>query len=1185
MAEKLDPAKWKENYEQALASLDADQRTVHDSVLYGEPGVSRVSAGAGSGKTKTMVVMIATAINKMGMDLGAIAALTFTRQGAAEMRERLSVLVPPPLQPLVLTARGGSIATFDSWITTRIFRNAKLRAPFRDGHQHSGRKGEFYDIAWWMRRIADICPTYEKPNANRPPWYVLNGIPGLPNFTGLDFFQRRESKKDELTDEEFKQVKTIGAIWTRVRAEGLRFDRDDTFRAAIKLAEDFAEATGTPRNLVIWSIQKFEEARAALGLWDTLDVMDTYMRHAPDSRRFVLVDESQDNNRILSKCAIDTARRSKDGRAVLVGDSAQSIFYFRGASPEVFQDLERTEGARALYLPRNYRSAYQIVQTGNLISEGAQWGMGIPAQATRALPGSIERMKEDSSLGVLKAAAEDIRRHLQLGVSPGQFAIIAPTNALVDAAQVQLDLLGIPSVRLGTMKGVWDVEATAATLAWIGIGVGAPLRSEDVVKTMSSPKLPYIGAAILAAAERETDVIYWAQRGGTGTAGQRATLQRWGELCGVLREVHTTLGWEALIAAVATVVGDEESPTISWSASEAVREQLEAQGKTMDDKLSPSLIWPAMIDRVRSYSAKKAPVEATGDTESQDAAVPGPAQAALTAALVLGDYDKLVQHAIICRKTPTVEEDMPFNIAEDPAAARAWVEAAEQLRRHRVSVCTVWVSKGLEWGTVFGVCPKAMFDNTRNTFPAQAEERFRLLYVMATRAAERLVFCTYDMRGTSELPAHIASRVMPYAADQHNLQSTVEALEGTQWRISGVVRGIQNSNWSAGHPVEAGLTVRVTPMERVTVDDFGDVPVYATPHTVSLSLGDASYPIYVDSSTRAASWASSCAVQLMRDLGEVIPAEHKAAQLVARARDSVEAWCATHGVPGRVLRDPPTQSPNGWDSAPVHVSVKQRYLAWLLREGLTEAYKGLRDITDSTFDDTLIGLGLDVNDLCSAPPAPTPPRVQGHVSVGHATQPADLVDTSAWVTLSSPRVEAQRDRQHFLVYPQNVPDSGTVTQLGVFLGVEGGPHTVAYTSMVPTKGLPVERLPVREGAIVIALTTRRVGDLVDTQGTASVVGPAGELSTLASWRLPPGLAPELRHRVRREVLAHLLSSMSSQPSPLGSWQRILYEVGVGLFLVEGAPFADPVGDARLFNSDASGRVTVPLLLPKTARVA
>lgn len=1191
---QLDPMKWQENYEQALASLDADQRAVHDAVLYGDPGVFRISAGAGSGKTKTTVVTIATAINKLGIGIGEIAALTFTRQGAAEMRERLSVLVPPAIQEAVLTARGGSIATFDSWISTRIFRNAKLRTAFRDGHQHSGRKGEFYAIDWWMRRIADVCPTYEKPNPSKPSWFVPNGIPGLPNFTGLDYFERRASGKDELSDDEYKQVKNIGAIWTRVRAEGLRFDRGDTFRAAVKLAEDFAEATGTPRNLVIWAIQKFEEARTTLGLWDTLDVMDTYMRHAEDSRRLVFVDESQDNNRILTRCAIDTARRAQKlgrsvGRAALVGDSAQSIFYFRGASPEVFQDLERTEGAKALYLPRNYRSAYQIVQMGNLISEGAQWGMGVPAQATRALPGDIERIHDDESLGVLKAAAEDIQRHLQLGVSPGQFAIIAPTNALVDAAQVQLDLLGIPSVRLGTMKGVWDVAETTATLTWVGIGVGAPLRSADVVKTMSHPKLPYIGAAILTAAERETDVIDWALRGGAGTSGQRGTLRRWADLCLALREAFTTLGWEALIAAVATVVGDDEAGTISWSSSKAVLDQLETQGTPSEGPLSPELIWPALIDRVRSLRPEKIDREVgSAPVEDKDNAVPGPAQAALTAALVLGSYDKLMQHAIVCRKTPTVEEDMPFDVAADPVAARAWVETAEQLRKHRVSVCTVWVSKGLEWHTVFGVCPKLMFDGTRNTFPAQAEERYRLLYVMGTRAAERLVFCTYTMRGVVGPPAHITTRVLPYVADQQRLQSVVEALEGTQWRISGVVRGIQNASWAAGHPVEAGLVVSVTPQERGTVDDFDDIPVYVTPHTVALRLGDATYPVYTVSSPLAAGWASACALQLTQNLGEVIPAEHKAAQLVARARESIVAWRKAHGVPGEVLLDGPSQTSNGWDTAPVHVPVKQRYLAWLLREGLTEAYRGLRDITDSTFDETLISLGLDVNDLCGKLPPTPPPPVPGRVSVGHATQPTDLMDTGSWLTLSNPHVEAQRDRQHFLPYPQNAVDSGAATQLGVFLGVEGGQHTILYTTLIPSKmpdGLHVERLPVREGAIVVALTTRRVGDLVDIQGTASIVGPMGALATLVSWRLPPGLTPELRHRVRREVVAHLLSSMTSQPAPLGSWQRILYEAGVGLFLSEGSGFSDPTGDAQLFHPQARGRVTLPLLLPKTARVA
>ncbi|HET9226096.1 MAG TPA: UvrD-helicase domain-containing protein, partial [Thermoanaerobaculia bacterium] len=81
-----------------LDALDPEQRSAAEIV----DGPLLIVAGPGTGKTRTLTHRIAHVISERGIPPGQCLALTFSRRAAAEMGERLAVLIPGQ-QPVVAT--------------------------------------------------------------------------------------------------------------------------------------------------------------------------------------------------------------------------------------------------------------------------------------------------------------------------------------------------------------------------------------------------------------------------------------------------------------------------------------------------------------------------------------------------------------------------------------------------------------------------------------------------------------------------------------------------------------------------------------------------------------------------------------------------------------------------------------------------------------------------------------------------------------------------------------------------------------------------------------------------------------------------------------------------------------------------------------------------------------------------
>ncbi|MDO5067346.1 MAG: DNA helicase PcrA [Propionibacteriaceae bacterium] len=302
-----------------LAGLNPPQR---DAVTHaGSPVL--VVAGAGSGKTRVLTRRIAHLVGVRGVHPGAVLAITFTNKAAAEMRERVADLV-------------GNRARL-MWVST--FHSACVRILRADIDRFQLAKSfSIYDDADAKRLMGLVLRDQECDPKQYPVRAVMNAI---------------STWKNELVDFETAAELASGPH-QKVHAEVYR-DYQARLRAANAL--DFDDLIMTTVNL----FQAFP------------DVREKYRRRF----RHVLVDEYQDTNHaqyalIRELCGdTDPVAGEKSVAAaelMVVGDSDQSIYAFRGATIRNILDFEADfPGARTIVLDQNYRSTNTILQAANAV--------------------------------------------------------------------------------------------------------------------------------------------------------------------------------------------------------------------------------------------------------------------------------------------------------------------------------------------------------------------------------------------------------------------------------------------------------------------------------------------------------------------------------------------------------------------------------------------------------------------------------------------------------------------------------------------------------------------------------------------------------------------------------------------------------------------------------------------------
>ena len=283
-----------------------------------------IVAGAGTGKTRTLVYRVAHLLGR-GVPPERILLLTFTRRAAQEMLARAEKLVGSESRAV----HGGTFHGTAHRLLRRFGPEAGIAGDFTILDQ-----GDAEDL---MQLSRAAC--------------------GLADKT------KRFPKKETLHHVYSRHVNTeipVGAILREEYPRFIEFEDDFTRVFADYTARKQARNLLDYDDLLLyWAMLLETEAARSIG-----DRIGALYDH-------ILVDEYQDTNVLQARILKGMCRVHRN--LTVVGDDAQSIYAFRGATIRNILDFPREfPGAKVVTLEQNYRSTQPILDASNLLISRAE---------------------------------------------------------------------------------------------------------------------------------------------------------------------------------------------------------------------------------------------------------------------------------------------------------------------------------------------------------------------------------------------------------------------------------------------------------------------------------------------------------------------------------------------------------------------------------------------------------------------------------------------------------------------------------------------------------------------------------------------------------------------------------------------------------------------------------------------
>jgi DNA helicase II / ATP-dependent DNA helicase PcrA len=384
-----------------------------------EAGPLLVLAGAGTGKTRTLVARAAWLRDTQGMQANRILLLTFTRRAAGDMLARAA------------SRTGGS--------TGRICGGTFHAIAHKIIRQHA----ESFSLPPQFT-ILDQSDATEVLDVLRPDHGLAEGGQRSPRAaTCADIYTRCVN-----TGRPVSEVVTASFPWcVPFTAELASLFRAYTARKRDRHLLDFDDL------LLLWQAALADPAAGPVlrGMFDA-----------------VLVDEYQDVNTV--QASIVRLLQPDGKQLTCVGDDAQAIYGFRGADPAHLRQLASDyPGLDIVRLHRNYRSRQGVLDLANLIRPSAP-GLDLTLTGDRG-PGVAPLLVRchDEATQAREICAR-ILEAVEDGAALRDQAVLVRAGHHSDILEIELSARKIPYVKFGGLRftdtaHVKDFLAAARILA------------------------------------------------------------------------------------------------------------------------------------------------------------------------------------------------------------------------------------------------------------------------------------------------------------------------------------------------------------------------------------------------------------------------------------------------------------------------------------------------------------------------------------------------------------------------------------------------------------------------------------------------------------------------------------------------------------------------------------------------
>lgn len=436
------------------AALNSQQLA---AVTAGE-GPSLVIAGAGSGKTRTLVYRVAYLIDS-GIDPSHILLLTFTRKSSQEMLDRAGELIGVRSERV----RGGTFHSVANMLLRRYGRSIGLEPGFTILD-----RGDAEDLIALVR--AQL---------------------------GLNEKDKRFPRKGTIAEMFSKSENTLRPLDEIVVEE---FDHFSDHLDALEQLQRGYQASKRQRQLVDYD--------DLLVLLRRLVMEDEGVRRTISSLyRYILVDEYQDTNRLQADIVRHLA--STHQNVMVVGDDAQSIYAFRGATFKNIMEFPTLFPGTIIYkLEENYRSTQPILNLANTIIEAAAEKYS-KHLFTRKLDGPLPVLVEAAGENAQsRFIAQKILELREEGVPLSEMAVLFRSSFHSFDLEIELSRHGLPFIKRGGVKfietaHVKDLLAHMRVVAnpldavsWHRVlmlveGVG-PKKAQDIMAALVKSDKPYL---------------------------------------------------------------------------------------------------------------------------------------------------------------------------------------------------------------------------------------------------------------------------------------------------------------------------------------------------------------------------------------------------------------------------------------------------------------------------------------------------------------------------------------------------------------------------------------------------------------------------------------------------------------------------------------------------------------------